>query len=121
MIVQRDGTHTPSLFDDASSAAGFNNVLAACVTRWRRALPRHRGEEFYLPSLAPLPNQEASMKRCSVRGQSDLFNNATAPPALTGLQGTDELVDLLSRLLWEVVQGAKSQANKEGDHDQDQL
>jgi hypothetical protein len=61
------------------------------------------------------------MKRCSVQEQSDLFNNVTSPPALTSLQEHhDELVDLLGRLLWEVVQGAKSQASKEGDHEQDQ-
>ena len=61
------------------------------------------------------------MKRCSVQKQSDLFSNVTAPPALTSLQEHhDELVDLLGRLLWEVVQSANSQASKESDHEQNQ-
>lgn len=61
------------------------------------------------------------MKRCNVSEQSDLFSNVTAPPALTSLQEHhEELVDLLGRLLWEVVQEANAHASKESDHEQDQ-
>ena len=46
------------------------------------------------------------MKHSNAREQTDLFSNVPAPPALATLQlHHDELVDLINRLLWEVVQG----------------
>ena len=61
------------------------------------------------------------MKRSNVQDQFDLFSNMLAPPAMTTLQHHhDELVELLGRLLWEVVQGPNKQANKEHAHEQDQ-
>ena len=77
--------------------------------------------EFYLRSLVPQLNQEASMKRSNVQEQADLFSNVPAPPGLTTLQNhRDELVDLIGRLLWEVVQGPTAAAPKENGHEQDQ-
>jgi hypothetical protein len=61
------------------------------------------------------------MKRSNVQEQADLFSNVPAPPALTTLQyHRDELVDLVGRLLWEVVQGPSARASKENSHEQDQ-
>lgn len=61
------------------------------------------------------------MKRSNVQEQADLFSNASAPPGLATLQQhRDELVDLIGRLLWEVVQGPTATARKENDHEQDQ-
>lgn len=61
------------------------------------------------------------MKHSNAQEQADLFSNVPAPPALATLQlHHDELVDLVSRLLWEVVQGPTTQASKENAHEQDQ-
>jgi hypothetical protein len=77
--------------------------------------------EFYLRLLAPQPNQEASMKRSSVQEQADLFSNEPSSAILTTLQQhRHELVDLIGRLLWEVVQGPTATASKENHHEQDQ-
>ena len=76
---------------------------------------------FYLRWLAPQLNQEASMKRGNVQEQADLFSNVPAPPGLATLQHhRDELVDLISRLLREVVQGPTATASKGNGHEQDQ-
>jgi hypothetical protein len=62
-----------------------------------------------------------SMMHSNAHEQADLFSNAPAPPALATLQlHHHELVDLVSRLLWEVVQGPATQASKENTHEQDQ-
>jgi len=51
--------------------------------------------------------------------QNDLFERATSAP-LTGLQlGHDELVDLISRLLWEVVSDADVSRSAESSDEQD--
>jgi hypothetical protein len=77
--------------------------------------------EFYRRSLMSWPNQEMSMKRGNAQEQTDLFSNVPAPPALTTLQlHHNELVELIGRLLWEVVQGPATQASKENAHEQDQ-
>ena len=61
------------------------------------------------------------MKRSNVQEQSDLFTSMPGPPALTSLQEHHhELVELVSRLLWEVVQGSHKQTKKESNHEQDQ-
>ena len=61
------------------------------------------------------------MKRSDVQDQFDLFSNMPAPPAMAALQHhRDELVELLGRLLWEVVQGPHKQTSKEIVHEQDQ-
>lgn len=61
------------------------------------------------------------MKRSNVQEQADLFSNEPAPPALTTLQHhRDDLVVLVSRLLWEVIQGSTAMASKENNHEQDQ-
>lgn len=60
------------------------------------------------------------MKRSNVQEQADLFSSAAAPPGLTTLQHhRDELIDLIGRLLWEVVQGPAAVANKEPSDEQD--
>ncbi len=60
------------------------------------------------------------MSRTNPSVQRDLFSNVAAPPALTSLQlQHDELVELLSRLLWEVVQ-ATDPSMKETSDEQDQ-
>jgi hypothetical protein len=56
---------------------------------------------------------EASMKQAPVRArplvQTDLFDAATAPAPLTSLQlHRDELVELLSQLLWQVASQAEA-------------
>ena len=77
--------------------------------------------EFYRRSLVSWPNQEMSMQRSNAQEQTDLFSNVSAPPAMATLQlHHDELVDLTSRLLWEVVQGPTAQASRENAHEQDQ-
>jgi hypothetical protein len=44
------------------------------------------------------------MRRSNEQEQNDLFSNLPAPPAMTTLQlHHDELVDLIARLLREVV------------------
>lgn len=76
--------------------------------------------EFYLRSLAQQLNQEASMKRSNVQEQVDLFSSVPAPPGLTTLQNCrDELVDLIGRLLQEVVQGPTATPSKGNGHEQD--
>jgi hypothetical protein len=60
------------------------------------------------------------MKQTSVAVQTDLFNGAPAPPALSSLQHNhDELVSLLSRLLREVVV-SPPQTIEENAREQDQ-
>jgi hypothetical protein len=62
------------------------------------------------------------MKRRSSCTQFDLFSSDPAAPALADLQlHQEELVDLLSRLLWEVAAHTAQTTAKEGDDDQDQL
>jgi hypothetical protein len=61
------------------------------------------------------------MKRSNVQEQPDLFNSVPAPPGLATLQRhRDELVELLGRLLFEVVQDPSVIATKESGHEQDQ-
>jgi hypothetical protein len=75
----------------------------------------------YLRSLTQRLDQEASMKRSNVQEQADLFSSLPAPAGLATLQHhRDELVDLLGRLLLEVVQGPSATAAKESGHEQDQ-
>lgn len=77
--------------------------------------------EFYRRSLVPWLNQEMSMKRSNPPVQTDLFSTMPAPPAMVTLQlHHDELVDLISRLLWEVVQGPTAPPSTENAHEQDQ-
>jgi len=53
--------------------------------------------------------------------QRDLFSSVPAPPALASLQQQhDELVELLSQLLWNVARSATGTTEtEEADHDQD--
>ena len=61
------------------------------------------------------------MKHGSVQEQSDLFSSVPAPPRLTTLQHhRDELIDLMARLLQEVVQGSTATPSKGNGHEQDQ-
>lgn len=62
------------------------------------------------------------MRRSNAHEQTDLFSNVAAPSALATLQlHHDELVDLISKLLWEVVvQGLTPPASTENAHEQDQ-
>lgn len=61
------------------------------------------------------------MKHSNAQEQTDLFSNVPAPPALVTLQlHHDELVNLISRLLWEVVQAPTTQVRRENAHEQDQ-
>jgi hypothetical protein len=77
--------------------------------------------EFYRRSLVSWLNQEMSMRRSNAQEQSDLFINVSAPPVVATLQlHHHELVDLISRLLWEVVRGLTAQASGEIAHEQDQ-
>ena len=53
--------------------------------------------------------------------QTDLFDAAAAPAPLTSLQlHRDELVELLSQLLWQVARHADVAQRVEDDDDQDQ-
>ncbi|MHB1700325.1 MAG: hypothetical protein ACYCSN_09340 [Acidobacteriaceae bacterium] len=53
--------------------------------------------------------------------QADLFDSATALAPLTGLQRHhDELVELLSQLLWQVASRADVAEQLENDDEQDQ-
>ena len=66
------------------------------------------------------PRLETSMNRTNLCIQHDLFSNVPAPPTLTSLQlRHDELVELLSRLIWEVA-GATDSSTKETSDEQDQ-
>ena len=61
------------------------------------------------------------MKRRNVSMQSDLFSSSPTVPVLTSLQHNhDELVELLSKLLREVVQDRPAKIFEENSHDQDQ-
>ena len=61
------------------------------------------------------------MKHGKVQEQADLFSSVPAPPGLTTLQNhRDELVDLIGRLLREVVQGPTTTPSKGNSHEQDQ-
>jgi hypothetical protein len=52
--------------------------------------------------------------------QTDLFDSSDAPPTLTSLQlHHDDLVDLLSQLLWQVVRNAESNLRVEDSNEQD--
>ncbi|PZP94607.1 MAG: hypothetical protein DI587_24985 [Variovorax paradoxus] len=53
--------------------------------------------------------------------QTDLFATTTVPTFPSGLQARrDELIDLLSQLLWQVVSQADAVQQLEGDDEQDQ-
>lgn len=53
--------------------------------------------------------------------QTDLFDAATAPAALTSLQlHREELVELLSQLLWQVARRVDVAQRREDDDEQDQ-
>jgi hypothetical protein len=53
--------------------------------------------------------------------QTDLFDSAGALPMLTSLQlHHDELVDLLSQLMWQVVRDAEHNRSAEDINEQDQ-
>jgi len=53
--------------------------------------------------------------------QTDLFDAAAAPAPLTSLQlHRDELVELLSQLLWQVARHADIAPRLENDDEQDQ-
>ena len=65
------------------------------------------------------------MKAIQLRARSpvqiDLFGSAAAPPPLATLQlRHDELVDLLSQLLWQVARHADAVQRLEDDGEQDQ-
>jgi hypothetical protein len=52
--------------------------------------------------------------------QTDLFESAGALPTLTSLQlHHDELVDLLSQLMWQVVRDAEHNRSAEDSNEQD--
>jgi hypothetical protein len=68
---------------------------------------------------------EVPMKPLQLRGrrtaQTDLFDSAGPLPTLTSLQlHHDELVDLLSQLLWQVVRDAEATLHLEDGNEQDQ-
>jgi hypothetical protein len=68
---------------------------------------------------------ETSMKPNPLRArpprQADLFASATALAPLTGLQGRhDELIELLSQLLWQVASRADIVEQPENGNEQDQ-
>jgi hypothetical protein len=77
--------------------------------------------QFYPRFLVPSQTREPKMKRNSVAVQADLFNNVPAPPAFSNSHPRhDELVELLAKLLREVVQIPLEQTQIEGgSHDQD--
>ena len=59
------------------------------------------------------------MKQTNVVAQTDMFNGVPASPTLSSLQHNhEELVSLLSRLLWEVVK--PPQTIEENAREQDQ-
>lgn len=62
------------------------------------------------------------MKQNHLPVQCDLFNSVPAPPALAGLQSHhDELLELLSQLLWDVAHSTPEMIkNQENAHEQDQ-
>ena len=62
------------------------------------------------------------MRPSYLPAQRDLFNSVPAPPALASLQSHhDELVELLSQLLWTVVHSnTETIKTQENGHEQDQ-
>jgi hypothetical protein len=69
-----------------------------------------------------LPNlPEVSMKPSQVPVQCELFTSVPAPPALASLElHHDELVELLSQLLWDVARSLEATENLEASDEQDQ-
>lgn len=62
-----------------------------------------------------------SLLRARPLVQTDLFDAAPAPPPLTSLQlHRDELVELLSQLLWQVASRVDVAQRLEDDDEQDQ-
>ncbi len=61
------------------------------------------------------------MKRSNPTVQHDLFSSVPAPPALASLEiHHEELVELLSRLLWQVASSPDPIAPQERRDEQDQ-
>jgi hypothetical protein len=61
------------------------------------------------------------MKRSDLSVQCDLFSSVPTLPALATLElHHDELVELLSRLLWEVAQSSDETMTQGSHDDQDQ-
>jgi hypothetical protein len=61
------------------------------------------------------------MKRSSLSVQCDLFSSVPTLPTLATLElHHDELVELLSRLLWEVAHSMDETMTKESRDEQDQ-
>lgn len=62
------------------------------------------------------------MKRSNPSVQCDLFNSVPAPPAFASLElHHNELVDLLSRLLWQVARSMdETMTHQESRDEQDQ-
>lgn len=53
--------------------------------------------------------------------QTDLFNSALAPTALQSLEHHhEEILQLVSQLLWQVVHAAETSQSKENGNEQDQ-
>jgi hypothetical protein len=68
-----------------------------------------------------LHRPEASMKRSNPTVQNDLFSSVPAPPALASLElHHDELVELLSQLLWQVASNPDPIPLQESSDEQDQ-
>ena len=60
------------------------------------------------------------MKRSNPTVQHDLFSSVPAPPALASLElRHDELVELLSRLLWQVASSPEPDPLQERRDDED--
>jgi hypothetical protein len=67
---------------------------------------------------------EVPMKPLQLRArrpaQTDLFDSVGTMPTMTGLQlHHDQLVDLLSQLMWQVVQEAEHNRSEEDGNEQD--
>ena len=61
------------------------------------------------------------MKRSNPTVQNDLFSSVPAPPALASLElHHDELVELLSQLLWQVASNPDPIPHQESSDEQDQ-
>ena len=61
------------------------------------------------------------MKRSNPTVQNDLFSSVPTPPALTTLElHHDELVELLSQLLWQVASNPDPIPLQESSDEQDQ-
>ncbi len=92
------------------------------VCRWLRCVPcDSKSTLLYVCLSVPYP-PEVSMKQSHLPVQRDLFNSVPAPPALAGLQSHhDELLELLSQLLWDVAHSTTEMIkNQENAHEQDQ-